>query len=99
MLAIGQGTGAEAAEVAGEEKVQIPVLGDPGKASYRTLGLDRAGLYALLIAPLIENLIDGIATLRKASLRWCCRCIHAACHACCHASCHASAQVFLAMSS
>ena len=70
MLAIGQGTGAEAAEVAGEEKVQIPVLGDPGKASYRTLGLDRAGLYALLIAPLIENLIDGIATLRKASLRW-----------------------------
>lgn len=70
VVAIGQGTGAEAAEVAREENVSIPVLGDPGKASYRTLGLSRAGWWSLLVAPLLENLAEAVSLLSKASLRW-----------------------------
>lgn len=70
VLAIGQGTGDEAAEVAREEQVEIPVLGDPGKGSYRTLGLDRAGWWALLVAPMLENLAESVSLIGKASLRW-----------------------------
>jgi hypothetical protein len=70
VLAIGQGTGAEAAEVAREVGVTIPVLGDPGKASYRTIGLGRAGWWGLLVQPMIENLLESFENLRRASLRW-----------------------------
>ena len=70
MLAVGQGTGAEAAEVAREVEVEIPVLGDPGKASYRTMGLGRSDWWGLLVAPMIEGLLEGLDNLRKASLRW-----------------------------
>ena len=70
VVAVGQGTGAEAAEVAREESVEIPVLGDPGKASYRTIGLGRAGWWGLLAQPMIENLLEAFDNLRRASLRW-----------------------------
>ena len=70
VLAVGQGTGAEAAEVAREEDVAIPVLGDPGHASYRSLGLGRAGWWGLLVEPMIENLLESFENLRRASLRW-----------------------------
>jgi len=70
VLAIGQGTGAEATEVARELGVEIPVLGDPGKASYRQMGLGRSGWWDLLVIPLLENLAEGLSTLREASLRW-----------------------------
>jgi len=70
VLAVGQGTGAEAAEVAREEGVAIPVLGDPGKAAYRALGLERAGWWGLLVQPMIENLLEAVDALRRASLRW-----------------------------
>lgn len=70
VLAVGQGTGAEAAEVAGEENVTFPVLGDPGRAAYRTLGLERAGWWGLLVQPMVENLLESVDALRRASLRW-----------------------------
>lgn len=70
VLAIGQGTGAEADQVARELDVAIPVLGDPGRDAYRRLGLARAGWWDLLVAPLLENLGEGLSTLREASLRW-----------------------------
>jgi len=70
VLAVGQGTGAEAAEVAREEDVAIPVLGDPGRASYRRLGLGRAGLWGLLVQPVLDELLQAFENLRRASLRW-----------------------------
>jgi len=70
LLAVGQGTGAEAAEVAGEERVDVTVLGDPGNAAYRTIGLGRAGWWGLLVEPMVENLLEGLGNLRRASLRW-----------------------------
>ena len=69
-LAVGQGTGDEAAEVAREEQVDIPVLGDPGKASYRSLGLERAGWFSLVLQPMLENLAEALSAIGKASLRW-----------------------------
>ena len=70
VLAVGQGTGAEAAEVAREEDVAIPVLGDPGHASYRSLGLGRSGWWGLLVEPMVENLLEAFENLRRASMRW-----------------------------
>jgi peroxiredoxin len=70
VVAVGQGTGAEAAQVAREEQVALTVLGDPGKASYRTLGLGRGSWWSLLVAPMLENLAEAFSLIGKASLRW-----------------------------
>jgi len=69
-IAIGQGTGAEAAEVARELGLEFPVYGDPKRSNYRKLGLPRASLFGISLAPLLEAPLEGLRTLREASLRW-----------------------------
>jgi peroxiredoxin len=68
VVAIGQGTGAEAARVARMRRVAYPVLGDPGKASYRALGLGRTGWWGLTLAPFFEDFAGSLRNLRDADL-------------------------------
>lgn len=68
VVAIGQGTGAEAARVARALHVTYPVLGDPGKDSYRALGLGRAGWAAMLVQPFLEDPAGALRNLREADL-------------------------------
>jgi len=69
VVAVGQGTGAEAAAAARRHRVGFPVLGDPGHASYRTLGLGRTGLWGLTLQPFFEDPRGAFGNLRRADLK------------------------------
>ena len=69
VIAVGQGTGAEAAAAAQRHRITYPCLGDPGHESYRTLGLGRTGLYGLTLQPFFEDLRGSFDNLRRADLR------------------------------
>jgi len=69
VIAVGQGTGAEAAAAARRHRITYPCLGDPGHASYRSLGLGRTGLYGLALAPFLESPREAFANLARADLR------------------------------
>ena len=69
VIAVGQGTGAEAAAAARRHRITYPVLGDPGHQSYRTLGLGRTGWWGLTFAPFLEDLRGSVENLRRADLR------------------------------
>jgi hypothetical protein len=68
VIAVGQGTGAEAAAAARRHRITYPCLGDPGHASYRTLGLGRTGWWGLTLAPFLEDLRGSWQNLRRADL-------------------------------
>ena len=69
VIAVGQGTGAEAAAAARRHRIAYPCLGDPGHQSYRTLGLGRTGLFGLTLQPFFEDLRGSFENLRRADLR------------------------------
>jgi hypothetical protein len=69
VVAVGQGTGAEAARIARMLKVTYPCLGDPEHESYRALSLGRAGWWGLLAQPFFESPGPAIRNLRQADLR------------------------------
>jgi hypothetical protein len=69
VIAVGQGTGVEAAAAAKRHRITYPVLGDPGHQSYRTLGLGRTGWWGLTFAPFLEDLRGSWANLKNADLQ------------------------------
>jgi hypothetical protein len=69
VIAVGQGTGSEAAAAARRHRITFPVLGDPGHDSYRTLGLGRTGLFGLTLAPFFEDPRGAFQNLKRADLR------------------------------
>jgi len=69
VIAVGQGTGAEAAVAAKRHRIAYPCFGDPGHQSYRRLGLGRTGLFGLTLQPFFENPRESFANLRRADLR------------------------------
>jgi hypothetical protein len=69
VIAVGQGTGAEAAAAAGKHRITYPVLGDPGHQSYRTLGLGRTGWWGLTLAPFLEDVRGSWENLKRADLQ------------------------------
>ena len=69
LLAVGQGTGAEAAAAAKRHRVSFPCLGDPGHASYRSLGLSRTGWFGLTLAPFLAAPREAFGNLKRADLR------------------------------
>src|SRR5262245_46707127 len=68
VIAVGQGTGAEAAAAAKRHRVAYPVFGDPGHQSYRTLGLGRTGLWGLTLAPFLDDARGSWENLKRADL-------------------------------
>ena len=69
LIAVGQGTGAEAAAAAQRHRVSFPCLGDPGHASYRSLGFGRTGLFGLTLTPFLEAPREAFGNLKRADLR------------------------------
>ena len=69
VIAVGQGTGAEAAAAARRHRISYPCLGDPGHESYRTLGLGRTSLFGLTLAPFLEDPRGAFQNLKRADLR------------------------------
>lgn len=68
-VAIGQGTGAEAARVARMLHLEYACLGDPERASYRALGLGRAGWWGLVVQPFLDDPSGAARNVRDADLR------------------------------
>ena len=68
VIAVGQGTGAEAAAAARRHRITYPVLGDPGHQTYRTLGLARTGWWGLTLAPFFRDFRTSWANLKQADL-------------------------------
>jgi hypothetical protein len=68
VIAVGQGTGVEAAAAARRHGITYPCLGDPGHESYRTLGLGRTSLFGLTLAPFFEDPRGAFQNLRRADL-------------------------------
>jgi len=69
VVAIGQGTGAEAAAAARRHRITFPVLGDPGHDGYRTLGLGRTGWFGLTLEPFFDDPRGAFQNLKRADLR------------------------------
>ncbi len=55
VVAIGQGTAAEAARVCAQVGVDFPCLGDPEKATYGAYGLRRGGWREIVVDPILAG--------------------------------------------
>jgi len=69
VVAVGQGTGAEAAAMQDRLRLSFPVLGDPGHEGYEKLGLGRTGWWGLTVQPFVEDFRGALRNLRQADLR------------------------------
>ncbi len=69
LIAIGQGTGQEAARIARLLRVSYACYGDPGHAAYRALGLGRTGVFGLTLAPFLSDPVSSLRNIRGADLR------------------------------
>lgn len=69
VVAIGQGTGAEAARVARLLKLAYPCYGDPRHDAYEALEMGRTGLFGLTLAPFLRDPAASLRSLRHADLR------------------------------
>ena len=69
LIAIGQGTGQEAARIARLLRVSYACYGDPGHAAYRALGLGRTGVFGLTLAPFLSDPAGSLRNIRGADLR------------------------------
>lgn len=69
VVAIGQGTGADAARLAETLHLGFPVLGDPERESYRLLGLRRDSWWGLIGRPLVEHPGRALRDIADADLR------------------------------
>lgn len=67
LVAVAQGTAAEAERYCRALGVTYDCLGDPDKASYRAYALPRGGWREILVDPLFER--EGLARIFQASLR------------------------------
>jgi hypothetical protein len=69
VVAIGQGTGEEAARIARMLKLGFVCYGDPGHALYRALELGRTGVFGLTLAPFLGDPAGSLRNLARADLR------------------------------
>jgi hypothetical protein len=69
VIAIGQGTGEEAARAARMQKLDFACYGDPRHESYRALGLGRTGAFGLTLAPFLSDPLGAARNLAQADLR------------------------------
>lgn len=68
VVAIGQGTGAEAARIARLLKLDYACLGDPGHDAYRAFALGRTGAFGLTLAPFLDDPRRALRNLAQADL-------------------------------
>jgi len=69
VVAVGQGTGSEAAEIARTLHVAYPCFGDPEHRAYDVLELGRTGLFGLTLQPFLEDPAGAMRNLAQADLK------------------------------
>jgi hypothetical protein len=69
VAAIGQGTGEEAARIARMLKLGFACYGDPDHDSYRALGLGRASVFGLTLAPFLSDPLGSLRNVARADMR------------------------------
>lgn len=69
VVAIGMGTGAEAAAMAGRLRLDYPLLGDPEHDAYESFGFARDGWFNLIGRPFLERPLSAIRDMADADLR------------------------------
>ena len=69
VVAIGQGTGEEAARIARMLKLEFACYGDPEHRAYRALELERTGAFGLTLAPFLDDPLGALRNLAQADLR------------------------------
>ena len=69
VVAIGQGTGEEAAEICGALGADFSCYGDPGKRAYRAFQLPRASWWSVTAKPFFEDAALAYRRIRNASMK------------------------------
>ena len=69
VVAVGQGTGEEAARIGRSLALPFRCLGDPGKQAYRAFGLTRDGWWNVTAKPFLEDPRLAFDRIRNASLK------------------------------
>ena len=69
VVAIGMGTGEEAAAMAERLELEFPLLGDPGHLGYDAFGLVRDGWWGLLGKPFLERPLEALRDISDADLK------------------------------
>lgn len=69
VVAVGQGTGDEAAQICGGLGVPFACLGDPGRRAYRAFGLARASWWDVTLGPFVDDPKLAFDRIRRASLK------------------------------
>ncbi len=69
IIAIGQGTGDEAAHYCGKAGAEFPCLGDPHRESYASLGLQRGTWWNIVMKDLLLDPVETVKLIMKADLK------------------------------
>jgi hypothetical protein len=69
VVAVGQGTGEEAARFCHDLAVEFPCMGDPEKRAYRAFELSRDGWWNVTFKPFLEDPVLAWSRIRHASLK------------------------------
>ena len=68
LVAVAQGSAAEAVRFCSTLGARFPCVGDPGKRAYRAFGLERDSWYGVTLKPFVDAPVLGLRRLRHASL-------------------------------
>lgn len=68
VVAIGQGTGEQAAHYCNRAQAGFPCLGDPARSGYRALGLARGSWWSVVLRALVTRPVDTLRQIAKADL-------------------------------
>lgn len=69
VVAVGQGSGEEAARLCREQGVDSPCLGDPDKQAYAAFGLPRDAWWNVTARPFLEDPALAWSRIRNASMK------------------------------
>lgn len=69
VVAIGQGTGEQAADYADRWGIAFPILGDPKAAAYQAFGMLRGSWWTVLGRSLVSDPLETLRLVAKADLR------------------------------
>lgn len=69
VVAIGQGTGEQAAHYCGKAKATFPCLGDPERAGYREAGMERGTWWNVAIRDMIVNPRESFSLIASADFK------------------------------
>lgn len=69
IVAIGQGTGEQAAHFCEKAGAQFPCLGDPTRESYASQGLERGTWWGIVMKDLLINPVETVRLIMDADLK------------------------------